>query len=96
MCRLVWIDGKFELQHRIDDPPGFFDIILAREERLIARHRVAEHAFIGVHLVRQAGAPRPSRPSRIRVSEPATMRIGADGDGHFGADAEAAVIRREA
>ena len=45
-------------EHGIDDAPRFLDVILAREERRVARHRVAEHALVGVHLVRRRVAAR--------------------------------------
>ena len=44
--------------HRIDDAPRLFDVVLAREQRGVALHRVAQHALVGVHLV---GAGLPAR-----------------------------------
>ena len=39
---------RLVVEHRIDDPPRFFDVVLTREHRLVAGHRVAENAFVGV------------------------------------------------
>ena len=43
------------LQHRVDDAPGGLDQILAREQPLVARERIAEQPLIGL---RSAAAER--------------------------------------
>src|SRR4029077_10949240 len=55
--RFVFVDGRRVLQHRIDDSPRLFDVVLSREQRGIALHAVTEDSLIRVHLV---GARKPS------------------------------------
>src|SRR5881296_3253281 len=48
---LVFVDRSAGLQHRIDDSPRLFYIILAGKQGGISRHRVAQHPLVRVHLV---------------------------------------------
>src|SRR5262245_55369214 len=49
---LVVVDRRARLQHRIDDTPRLFHVILAREQGGVALHRVTQHPLVGIHLVR--------------------------------------------
>src|SRR5439155_3673578 len=48
--RLVGNDTRCGLQHRVNDPPGFFHVILPGKKGGVSRHRVSEHPFVGLHL----------------------------------------------
>src|SRR5262245_54122467 len=48
---LVVIDWRTCLEHRINDPPGLFDIVFPRKQGRIAGHRIAEHPFVRIHFV---------------------------------------------
>src|SRR5689334_1493269 len=45
-AHFVFVDGGRLLQNRIDDPPGFFDVVLSGKECAVTTHRIAKHAFI--------------------------------------------------
>src|ERR1700754_3388248 len=46
----IGIDWRVRCKDRIDDPPGFFDVILAREESGVASHGIRENTFVGFRL----------------------------------------------
>src|SRR4030095_10125375 len=48
--RVVLKDRRLGFQDRVNDSPSFFHVVFAGEQSGITRHRVAEHAFIGIHL----------------------------------------------
>src|SRR5204863_2540251 len=55
LCRtpcpwVVFVQRRAGLEHRVNDAPGFLDVILSGEQGGIARHRISEHALVGVHL----------------------------------------------
>jgi len=49
---LIFIHRSGPLQDRIDNPPAFFDVIIAGKVTRVARHRIAENVFIRLHLFR--------------------------------------------
>src|SRR5258705_2683207 len=49
---LVFVDWRAGLQHRVDDAPGFFHIVLPCKQGGVSRHSVTEHAFVSIHLLR--------------------------------------------
>src|SRR5580765_2162838 len=48
--RVIFINGRASLECRIDDSPGFFDVIFTGEQCGISRHGIGQYPFIGVHL----------------------------------------------
>ncbi len=63
------------LEHGIDDAPRFFDVVFAGEQRLVARHGVAQHAFVRLYLSgrRHDGwpaSPPPRQPFRRLARAP--------------------------
>ena len=59
--RLVCVDRGARLQHRVHDPPGFLDVVLAREQRRVPVNGVDQHPRIRVLLVGvRAGVPASS------------------------------------
>src|SRR5206468_790166 len=48
---LVLVHGYSGAENGLDDGPCRFDGVLAREERRIARHRIAEQALVSLHLL---------------------------------------------
>src|SRR4029077_20042375 len=49
---LVFVDWRAGLQHRVDDAPGFFHIVLPSKQGGVSHHGVTEHAFVSIHLLR--------------------------------------------
>jgi hypothetical protein len=49
--RLIFVNGRPNLDCRIDDPPRLLNVIFTGEQRLLARHGVGQHAFVCFHLV---------------------------------------------
>jgi hypothetical protein len=77
--------------NRVDDAPGRLDGVLPREERRVARHRVAEQSLVGVHLVAPGllhdrelgGLPRPSlRPGFFARAPMAIATFRARAEAH--------------
>ena len=50
--RIVFVNRSSRLQHRIDDPPRLFHIILTSELRGVSSHGVAQQPFVSLHLTR--------------------------------------------
>src|SRR5258708_30108311 len=48
---LVFVDWRAGLQHRVDDAPGLFHIVLPGKQRSVSRHGVTEHAFVCIRLL---------------------------------------------
>src|SRR5262249_21460106 len=48
---LVLVDRSAGLQHRVDDSPRLFHIILAGKQGGVSGYRVAQHALVRFHLV---------------------------------------------
>src|SRR5215470_10057105 len=48
---LVFVDWRPGLQHRVDDAPSLFHIILPGKQGGVSRHGVTEHAFVRIHLL---------------------------------------------
>ena len=67
----VFEDRSFDLQHRIDDAPCLFYVILPCEERGVAGHCVADNAFVGFLLERlgMAAGDELDRLKRSRVTK---------------------------
>src|SRR4029450_12785322 len=55
---LVFVDWRAGLQHRVDDAPGLFHIVLPGKQGGVSRHGVTEHAFVSIHLLRAGIAAR--------------------------------------
>src|SRR4249920_765243 len=49
--RLIIVNRRVRFEIRVDYPPGLFDVILAREERRVAGHGVAQYPLISVLLL---------------------------------------------
>src|SRR4030095_3292586 len=47
---LVFVNRRASLQHRVDDAPGLFNIILSGEQGGISCHGVPEHPLVSIHL----------------------------------------------
>src|SRR4029453_1257029 len=47
---LVFVHRCASLQHRVDDAPGLFNIILSGKQGRIACHGVPEHSLVRIHL----------------------------------------------
>ncbi len=79
-------------EDRLDDGPRRFDAVLAREERRVAGHGIAEQPLVGVHVV-AAGLVDDLELGRLGahlLAGPLDPR--ADGDRHVGAQPEAHVV----
>src|SRR5581483_5966151 len=48
--RLVASDGAGLVEDGVDNTPGFFDVVLASEERGVASHGVGEDTLVGFHV----------------------------------------------
>src|SRR5215831_11354337 len=48
----ILMNRRVLFQDRFHDPPGFFDVVFAREQRTVSGHCCSEHALVCVHLVR--------------------------------------------
>jgi hypothetical protein len=48
---LILAYGRGSFQRRINDAPSLLDVVLPGEQGSISRHRVAQHPFIGIHIV---------------------------------------------
>src|SRR4051812_12952038 len=44
--RLVLVRGRIRLQHRVDDPPGLFDVVLPGEQGGVAAEGVPEEPLV--------------------------------------------------
>src|SRR6185295_78975 len=90
---VVLVHRRPRSEDRIDDGPRRLDRVLAREERRIARHRVAEQPLVRVHLVR-LGAMQDLELRRLGdhlLARP--LGAGPDRDPHAGAQLEVDVVR---
>src|ERR1700760_1407732 len=103
MLGLVWSPGSFVVlkygsvgvQHRIDDSPGFFHIILARKQGGIPCHRVAQYTLVCFHFV-WTGMTTRDHLDVLAFQCLAGSHYGrADGDGHLGTDPESQMILRK-
>src|SRR5215510_14417699 len=47
---LVFIHWRASLQHRVDDAPGLFNVILAGKQGRISSHGVPEYPLVSIHL----------------------------------------------
>ncbi len=90
-CRYSW-HRRVGAQHRIDDAPRLLDIILAREERLVAAHRVAQHAFVGIHLAGTRMAARDHFGGQAHALVRGGQYVDADRDRDVWADAKPHVV----
>ena len=83
-------------EQRVDDAPGLLDLVLPREERRVAVHRVAEQALVGLDRRRRGRGRRRARRSRRlpRADVAGLCDPRAERDLHLGAEAEAQVVRR--
>ena len=73
-ARLVFVDGRAGLQHRIDDSPRLFDVVLPGKQGGVSLHGVPQHPLVRVHLLRVRDAGSPASPrSGSRVSCPGAM-----------------------
>src|SRR6202163_2547623 len=90
---LVLGDERGSLQRRIDDSPCLLDVVLSGEQGSISRHRVAQHPFIGTHVVRdRLPAPRDFCGYTNRLVA-RSREVQTEGNGIVGADPEPKIIR---
>jgi hypothetical protein len=82
------------LEQRVNDAPGLLDIVFAGEQRPVPRHRIGQHALVGVLLVR-AGVAARQELGGIALSRFLGIHdVHADGNLVLGTDLKAKVIRR--
>src|SRR6266480_3769970 len=92
---LVFVDGGGVLQHRIDDSPRLFDVVLPSEQRGVSLHGVSEDSLVRVHLI-GAGELSPQHFGALAARLlPRRDDVRADGDRDVGTDPQPAVIRLE-
>src|SRR5450631_1169832 len=89
---LVLVNGGGAGQDGVDDRPGRLDAVLAREQRRVPRHRIAQEALVGVHLV-GVGLVHHLQLGRLRHHLLARLLDPrAERDDHLGAQAETEVV----
>src|SRR5947208_16037742 len=90
---LVLVHGRRRAENGLDDRPRRFDGVLPREERRVARHRIAEEPLVGVHLlpVRVVDHVQLRRLGDHLLSRP--LHAGADGYLHLRTQLEKDVVR---
>ena len=92
--RFVSIQRGVLVEDPINDPPGFFDVVLTGKQRRIADHGIAEDALVGGHF---AGT-RITAGDKLNVGTLSSFHKGCDGDHHGHGDlrteAEAQVVLR--
>ena len=89
---LVLVDRRRDAEDRLHDLPGALDGVLAREQRRVALHGVAEQAFVGAHrifarIVHHRELRQPAHHGLARV-----LDARAERDLDVGAEPEAQVV----
>src|SRR5947199_3064851 len=90
---LVLVHGRRRAENGLDDRPRRLDGVLPREERRVARHRIAEEPLVGVHLlpIRVVDHVQLRRLGDHLLSRP--LHAGADGYLHLPTQLEEDVVR---
>src|SRR5438034_6718555 len=90
---LVLVHGRRRAENGLDDRPRRFDGVLPREERRVARHRIAEEPLVGLHLlpIRVVDHVQLRRLGDHLLSRP--LHAGAAGDLHLRTQLEEEVVR---
>src|ERR1700733_13929645 len=88
----IFVNRRRFLQYRIDNPPCFFDVVLPRKQCAVATYGVAEHPFIGIHLVCARVMARGQFHLLADFSVVNVHHGGAQRDGYLWADAKSPMI----
>src|ERR1035438_6817191 len=90
---LILAYGRGSFQRRINDPPSLLDVVLPGEQGRISRHRVAQHPFIGIHIVwGRRSASRNFRGNAHRLIA-RNREVQTESNRIVGADSEPEIVR---
>src|SRR5262249_10231221 len=92
--RFVLIGRSRGLQHWIDNPPCFLDVVFASEQCPITSYSLSEDALVSRHVLR-GRVTAGHHLNKLRAFFITVLHHrSTKGDGHIGTDAETQVIRR--